>query len=55
VLDKKLRRFKETIITAVNPLVEEKTKPLPEYSQQNSGFVISGFRREIEENCALLG
>jgi hypothetical protein len=39
----------------VNLLVEEKAKPLPEYSQQNTGFVISGFRRETDDNCALLG
>jgi len=39
----------------VNLLVEEKAKPLPEYSQQNTGFVISDFCREIDDNCALLG
>jgi hypothetical protein len=38
----------------VNLLVEEKAKPLPEYSEQNTGFVISGFHRE-KDNCALPG
>jgi len=39
----------------VKLLVEEKAKPLPGYSQQNSGFVISVLRLETDEYCALLG
>jgi hypothetical protein len=38
----------------VKLLVEEKARPLPGYSQQNLGFVISGLRLEIDEYCCLL-
>jgi hypothetical protein len=48
-------RVKETLLTAVKLLVEEKAKPLPGYSQQNSRFVISVLRLETDEYCALLG